>query len=112
MNADPGIECSGGSDTAVVSLVVLQQESPSISSTGTVAITGRKRNVSRVFPDNLTGGQNVTNVSVKITNSRFQEAWDREFDDRPTWSVSGNTYTCQADRVYVRVTVIGIEFQS
>jgi hypothetical protein len=49
---------------------------------------------------------------VKITNSRFQEAWDREFDDRPTWSVSGNTYTCQADRVYVRVTVIGIEFQS
>jgi len=112
MNADPGIECSGGSNIAVISLVVLQQESPSISSTGTVAITGRKRNVSRVFPDNLTGSQNVTSVSVRITNSRFQEAWDREFDDRSTWSVSGNTYTCQADRVYVRVTVIGIEFQS
>lgn len=114
MNVAPNFKCGSGTagNTTVISIVVVEQESSSMGSTGTVGITAKKRNETLHFPTQIMAGQDVDNVSVTITDSPFQDAWNSEFDSRSGWSRSGNTYTCDTDQVFVRVTVIGISFET
>jgi hypothetical protein len=114
MNTAPRFQCGSGSssETTVISLVVLEPQGPSVGSSGTVAITASKKNASLVFPERITAEPDVDEVSVTISDSQFQEAWNREFQDRSGWSRSGNTYTCDTERVFVRVTVVEVEFET
>ena len=112
MNTAPQFQCGSNSGTTVISLVVLEPQGPSVGSSGTVAITASKKNASLVFPERITADPDVDEVSVTISNSQFQEAWSREFEGRSDWSRSGNTYTCDTERVFVRVTVVEIEFET
>ncbi|MFW5924154.1 MAG: DUF7289 family protein [Halodesulfurarchaeum sp.] len=114
MDTAPQFQCGSdsNSDTTVISLVVLEPQGPSVGSSGTVGITASKKNASLVFPERTTAEPDVDEVSVTISDSQFQEAWNREFEDRSEWSRSGNTYTCDTERVFVRVTVVEIEFET
>jgi hypothetical protein len=112
MDVTPRLQCGSGSKPTVISIVVLESSSPSVGSSGTVGITASRKNASLVYPDRITAAPNVDNVSVTVKHSPFQEAWNREFEERSAWDRSGNKYTCETDRVFVRVTVIEIEFET
>jgi hypothetical protein len=112
MDVAPRLQCDSASGTTVISIVVLKSNSPSVGSSGTVGITASRKNATLVYPDRITGAPDVDNVSVTVRDSPFQEAWNREFEDRPAWDRSGNKYTCETDRVFVRVTMIRIEFET
>lgn len=107
MESKPGISCGAGSEanTTIISLVVLEADSSSVGSSGTVEITAVEKNETLIYPNQVASNPDVDNVSVTITDSPFQEAWEREFD-------GGNTFTCNTERVFVRVTIIGIEFET
>jgi hypothetical protein len=114
MNTPPRFQCGSGSssNTSVISLVVLEPQGPSVGSSGSVAIRATKRNATLVFPERTTADFDVDEVSVTISDSQFQEAWNQEFEDRSKWSRSGNTYTCNTKRVFVRVNVVEVEFET
>lgn len=107
MELDPVIHCGSGSEsnTSIISLVRLEPDSSSIGSSGTVEITAVKKNEMLVYPNQVTSSPAVDNVSVTITDSPFQEAWKQEFG-------GSDTFTCNTERVFVRVTVIGIDFET
>lgn len=115
MFASPRFQCGKDGMPTVISVVAIKPEDPSVASigsSGTVEITARQSNTVLQFPNATSSPQDVNTVSVTISDSDFQSAWEREFDDRSDWTKSGNTYTCTTDRVYVRVTVISIEFET
>jgi hypothetical protein len=114
MDTEPRFQCGSGSrsNTSVISLVVLEPQGPSVGSSGSVGITATKRNATLVFPEGTRADFDVDKVSVTISDSQFQDAWDGEFEDRSKWSRSGNTYTCNTERVFVRVTVVEVEFET
>jgi hypothetical protein len=112
MDAPPRFHCGGSSNTSIISVVAIKQAGPSIGSSGTVTVTATKINNSLIFPDDITSDPDVDNVSVTISDSHFQGAWNQAFEDRGRWSRSGNMFTCQTEQVYVRVTVVEIKFDT
>jgi hypothetical protein len=115
MLASPRFQCGTDGTPTVISIVVIEPEDPSVTSigsSGTVGITAQQSSTMLQFPNATSSPQDVNTVSVTMSDSDFQSAWEREFDDRSDWTKSGNTYTCTTDRVYVRVTVIDIEYET
>lgn len=110
MEAPPRFHCGGGSNTSIVSVVLIKPVGPSIGSSGTVTVTATQINNSIIYPEKIVSEPDVDNVSVTISGSPFQEAWNQAFEDQAGWSRSGNTYTCQTEQVYVRVAIIEVEF--
>jgi hypothetical protein len=111
MTSGPKFQCNVESNTTVISVVVLESESGSIGSTGSVVIDADKTNETLVFPTEIAGDQDVDNVTIRISNSPFQTTWTEKFDNWGDWShVSGNTYKCDTERVYVRKTTVEIVF--
>lgn len=98
-----------GSDHAVVSIVTLVSDGEARGGGGTVQISGRERKT-KLFT--TVPADSANQVTVDFTNSRFESAWDSYFsDDDNQWtSTGGGAGECAAEHIYVRQTVIEIDF--
>jgi hypothetical protein len=107
----PTFQCNEHSKPALVSITVLKPE-VSKGGSSTVEITAKRENTTLMYP-NTTTDNDPNEVTVTISNSQYQDAWSDVFDTSGGWThISGNTYECQANQVYVRVTVVQIELNS
>lgn len=102
----PSMTCEDG--TAVVSLVQIQADGTSSVAGGSTTVVSRATNQSMLYSS--ARKPNTQGVQVTIT-SPGQEAWNEYFADAAGWSGSSGTYTCTADRVFVRLTVIEVQFR-
>lgn len=103
MNRAPAFRCS--TSTAIVSTVHLDStETISIGGQDSVRVIGR---VTGQTVHRETG--TAMTVTVDITDIANQEAW-RSYLEREgsNWAAAGNQYTCTADTVVVRQTVIDV----
>ncbi|WP_267643101.1 DUF7289 family protein [Haloarchaeobius amylolyticus] len=114
MLEEPSFVCSDSSDQAVVSIVVLNGESNAIGGEVNAEIISRENSTSVLYP-NISRGSSVTadNVTVDVPTTSFDQAWTRYFEDASGWEDpdGDGAYTCDAQSVVVRVTVIDVEFQ-
>lgn len=104
--ASPSMACEDG--TAVVSLVQVQADGTSSVAGGSTTVVSRATNRSVLYSS--ARQPNTQGVQVTVT-SPGQEAWNEYFADAAGWSGSSGTYTCTADRVFVRLTVVNIQFR-
>lgn len=93
------------SDHAIVSIVTLRSDADVHGGEGTVQVIGREEKSELLLHE--TG---VSSVDVSVTNSEFQQGWDRILDDEG-W----NSGTCDfrgtgSGTLIVRHTVINIQF--
>jgi len=109
MVSTPQLIC--GSDHAVVSIVTLVSDGEARGGGGTVQISGRERET-KLFT--TVPADSANQVTVDFTNSRFESGWDSYFsDDDNQWtSTGGGAGECAASDIYVRQTVIEIDFVS
>lgn len=112
MHTTPSFQCFENPNKSVISIVVLKDTSPtSVSSSSTISVMATKVNQTLEYPKNLSSTFDVDTVTVTVTGSPYQEAWNREFSQRSAWSVSGNSYTCQTDELHIRVTEVEIAYE-
>jgi hypothetical protein len=112
MHTAPSFQCFENPNKSVISIVVLKDTTPSsVSSSGTISVVATKVKQTLEYPKNLSSTIDVDNVTVTVTGSPYQEAWNREFTERSAWTVSGNSYTCNTEQVYIRVTEIKITYE-
>ncbi|MFC4406113.1 DUF7289 family protein [Haloarchaeobius iranensis] len=103
---EPSFLCDG--DRAVVSLVVLRADDVTAQSgDGNVQIKARA-NRSTVLYSAQRGSANAESVNLSVTDSEFGDAWGRYLEDNG-WSYDSGEYSCSADVVVIRVTVINVE---
>ena len=110
----PPISC--GPDTAIVSVVSLELTGgvKSVDSQNTVSVEAIRRSQTLVFPSGSYTASDADHVDFEITNSPNAAGWQQYFDERaaenPALSKTGSGYSCDADRVIVRHTVIRVFF--
>jgi hypothetical protein len=100
----PAVRCTA--DHATVSIVQLNAFGTSSVGGGTAQAAFFRTESTLVFPESRTP-QSVTGVSVTTSDPR----WQRYFDSRPSWTASGDTYTCATDRVFVRRTTVSVTLE-
>ena len=104
--ASPSMTCEDG--TAFVSLVQVQADGTSSVAGGSTTVVSRATNRSMLYSS--ARQPNTQGVQVTVT-SPGQEAWNEYFADAAGWSGSSGTYTCSAERVFVRLTVVEVTFR-
>ena len=102
--SSPSIRCAA--DHATVSIVRLDTLDTNSVAGGTAQATFFRSESTLVFPESR-GPQSVTGVSVTTSDPR----WQQYFDSRPSWTASGDTYTCTTDRVFVRRTTVSVTLE-
>jgi len=100
----PSMRCDP--DRTVLSFTALDATGPTSVAAESVTVVGRHRDTSLWFPVDRTGPGNAgaaTGVSVAV-DSPNGDGWNRYFERAPGWTDpdGDGTYTCDADRVYVR----------
>jgi FlaG/FlaF family flagellin (archaellin) len=106
LRASPSMTCEG--DTAVVSLVSVTVDGSAGVAGGSTTAVSRATNRSVLY----SSARHPNTEAVRVTvASPGQEAWNEYFADAAGWSGSSGTYTCSADRVFVRLTVVDVEFR-
>jgi hypothetical protein len=119
MLSEPDMQCSDSH--AAVSVVTLRHDGGAFSSDGTVQVIGELQSRYLWYPENRTGGNDVTSVDhVNVTiESNGTDGWESYFRDEDGWthvSSSDNeiTFQCGAGSgnidLYVRQSLIQIEF--
>jgi hypothetical protein len=103
----PAFLCSN--ERAVVSIVTIASDHRSVSKDGSVTIHARSTASRLEFPDDTTDSAADAN-EVTVTVDSDGGAWRSYFERHPHWSGSGDTYSCTAETVYVRETVVDIRF--
>lgn len=107
-----GIFCSPESNASVVSVVTLVDAGDSGQAAGTVTVTGVQRSTKLLFPTDRNPTAPVENVTIDVT-SPHGAAWERFLEESPGWEDEDGdgTFACEsAERVFVRRTVIEVEF--
>lgn len=107
MIGDPSFRC--GDDRAVISIVVLDGNSSTAQSRdGNVEITADVQDERMLF--STTGSDSsAESVTITVDDSEFGDAWERNLESNGWTDDGGGEYSCSADRIVVRVTVISVE---
>jgi hypothetical protein len=115
MSRAPTMTCRA--DTAITSLVEINPQGnlTSTSVDGTVLVTVAKQDSEIYYPRRENGtvvneADAATNVTIRVEESRHNEAWETWFDERDGWNQTADGYTCEADTVLVRTTKVTVEF--
>ncbi|WP_435345692.1 DUF7289 family protein [Haloarchaeobius sp. HRN-SO-5] len=110
MVSEPSFVCSD--DRAVVSLVAFDGLSGARGGdTNVEVITRRESNqLLYSYPDG-SGGSGPDSVVLSIDDSEYGDAWERYLVENGWQDLGGGEYSCSADVVVVRVTVVTVEFQ-
>lgn len=106
----PSFACSD--ERAMISMVTLRSNQSGVGGESSVVIVGRLQSNRLVFPPNASvSSSNASSVTVAVSGPDAS-AWTRYFDRHPHWTAApaGPGYTCEADRVFVRHTVIQVRF--
>lgn len=105
---EPAFLCSD--ERAVVSVLTIASDRRSVSKEGSITIHARTKASRLAFPgDTTSSAADATGVTVTV-DTEDDTAWRSYFEEHPHWTGSGDTFTCTAETVYVRETVIHIEF--
>jgi FlaG/FlaF family flagellin (archaellin) len=106
LRSSPSMTCTGG--TAVVSLVDLRVDGSAAVGSGSTTVVSRATNRSVLY----SSARHADTEAVRVTvASSGQEAWNEHFASAAGWTGSGGTYTCSAERVFVRLTVVEVQFR-
>ena len=109
----PTIQCTD--EAAMVSVVQLTGRMPSSFESGFVKITSAQTGTEIIYPRERFGPESATaasDVTIELDTS-LDSAWRRYLVQSANWTAvpsQENTYTCTADRVYVRETAIDLSF--
>lgn len=112
--------CNPGQGKAVVSIVTFVSNEPGIGADGSVQIVAREAASGLIYP-NTTRSAWVPNgtgpeVTVQMSGSKHSEAWGRAMEDAGWESnAAGTEFDCDlpdGGQVYVRQTIISIEFRT
>jgi len=113
MSREPTITCQD--DKAVVSLVEIYPRGnlTSVSTDGSVLVTVEKQGTALYYPSRenktvVNRADEAHSVTIRIDESRHQDAWERWFDERAGWNQTAEGYTCEAETVFVRTTKVGV----
>lgn len=106
LRASPSMTCEGG--TAVVSLVDVTVDGSAGVAGGSTTVVSRATNRSVLYSS--ARHQNTEAVRVTVT-SAGQESWNEYFAESAGWAGSSGTYTCSAERIFVRLTVVEVRFR-
>jgi hypothetical protein len=108
----PTLSCTD--ERAILSIVELNAtNATSVTRDGSVVVTGRTTSRGLIYPDDPeTNATDAVHVDVDVTGTAHERAWTRFFETHEHWTVEGpSTYRCgNVERVYVRRTVVSIEF--
>jgi FlaG/FlaF family flagellin (archaellin) len=106
LRASPSMTCEG--DTAVVSLVDVRADGSGGVAGGSTTVVSRATNRSVLY----SGARHPDTQGVQVAvTSQGQEAWNEHFAESAGWTGSSGTYTCSAERVFVRLTVVEVRFR-
>ncbi|WP_313690854.1 DUF7289 family protein [Halorarum halobium] len=115
MTHEPSVICDP--DRAVVSLIAVAPAGnvTAVGFDGSVVVSSAESDSSLLFPT-ATGGTyqraaNATAVELAVTSSPYADEWG-EYLTGNGWTKSGSTYTCTADRVFVRLLVLDVGFST
>ena len=110
----PQIKCEDGG-AAVVSLVAIDADQRSLQSHDGQEFTVVE---DREHPNRTaeTFTDDVENVTVTVEGTDFENGWESVFsdwgedDEERTWDDGNEEWSCEADRVTVRIVVVDLEF--